>query len=151
MIEQNQALTARALKDANTILRAYSTNHWQPDANFADKVNEDLIKVVTKRANKNKTDFRGPNVLTDAEIEKTRTKKWGITSFPDYRSGLQFFRGYGKKKGCDVVEFFLKETGLMPERIIRLRYRLENGKQILAHYCDDFEREFGEDRMKSWF
>lgn len=151
MLEQNQALTARALKDANEILRAYSTNHWQPNPQFAEAVNQDLTKVISKRAQKNNTSFRGPTVITDAELEKTRTKKWGISSFIDYRSGLQFFRGYGKKKGCDVVEFFLKETGLMPERVIRLRYRLENGKQILAHYCDDFEREFGEDRMKSWF
>lgn len=144
-------LTTRALKDANTIWQAYRTNHWQPSGDFADKVNEDLTKAVTKRAQKNKTDWRGPNVLTDNEIETTKTKKWGMSSFPDYRSGLRFFVGYGKKDGCDVVEFFLKDTGLMPERIVRLRYRQESGKQILAHYCDDFEREFGEDRMKSWF
>lgn len=144
-------LAIRALKDANTILRALSLNHWQPDANFADKVNQDLMKAVAKRAAQNDASLRGPTVLTDVEIETTKTKKWGITSFPDYRSGLQFFRGYGKKQSCDVVEFWLKETGLKPECIIRLRYRLENGKQILAHYCDDFEREFGEDRMKSWF
>lgn len=144
-------LTTRALKDVNTIWQAYRTNHWQPDANFADKVNTDLTKAISKRATKNNTSFRGPAVLTDNEIETTKTKKWGISSFIDYRSGLQFFIGYGKKQNCDVVEFFLKETGLMPERVIRLRYRLENGKQILAHYCDDFERECGEDRMKSWF
>ncbi len=144
-------LTTRALKDANAILRAYSTNHWQPDANFADKVNADLAKAISKRTAKNNTSFRGPAVLTDNEIETTKTKKWGVSSFPDYRSGLRFFIGYWKKDGCDVVEFFLKETGLLPERVVRLRYRMENGKQILAHYCDDFEREFGEDRMKSWF
>ena len=151
MSDQNQSLVDQALKDANLILQAYRTNHWQPNQNFSEAVNQDLSKIITKRAQKNKTDWRGPIVLTDVEIETTKTKKWGITSFPDYRSGLKFFSGYGKKKGCDVVEFFLKETGLAPERIIRLRYRMENSKQILAHYCDDFEREFGEDRMKSWF